>query len=826
MLRTQNPTGMHKLTLVGAGLLSFSMTNAQRILPTGTGTDGTGINAMASYNGELVLGGFFANFNGHARRNIQGWDGASAHNDMAGAFDAAPERVSALVVFEEDLIAGGRETSLNNIARWDGSAWSAMGSGRSQRVAALCIHNGELYAGGLDSAVSRWNGTDWEQVGGRFNGQVNALASFGGQLHAGGNFTLNDEDLQLNQPYLSYFNGESWQEAGTGLNGPVNALLSAGDELYIGGDFTTDAEGNGSFPKWTRLSTGGFSSEPHLQLAEAPVEGIAQLPDGRVILGGASASLLIDGNSAKLVRFGGIRSAGEIAGRTLVGGDASTQSHAPVNCVGELAEGRDYEELAINNIRAGATPTPALFSDPVFSSPSFEADSISGKHTIYSASPWITGYADGVLHSAAPKYNVAAVEGDWTWAGPMVADVMDADFFRRYYQVWRVRKSEIDLHIANWDEAGYEMPSGIATWPGNGNAGNGEPTLLAPFADLDGDGLYEPEQGEYPIIRQDEALWYVMHTRPDPDGMHPHLSAEIQVMHYGNANAGDPNVFNTVHTNYQIINRGLETWNDVRFGEFTDFDIGCLVDDRVGCDSTLNLFFAFNGDGEDDNCGDPSIQFGAEPRAQGTIYLNHALTAHRYIPESLVPLADLMDGTQNGQPFTTPGYPTHFQYPGGVWTEESDGLSPGDRRSIGTIGPFTLGPGDTLCVDVAHTMGTDGDIATLQSMSAAVQLAYDGWNSPCFADFSTGVAPQDPEDGAFEVFPNPASGQVSLVRPSVREEAQVELFDLAGKRVLGDKWRTGTPVLRLDVSQLGPGMYSLIVITNDGNRTHRALVIE
>ncbi|MBP7513408.1 MAG: hypothetical protein KA791_02600, partial [Flavobacteriales bacterium] len=510
---------MPRPLLTGTMFLMLSTLEAQRMLPIGTGADNIGISAMVAYNGELVLGGSFATFNDHARRNLQGWDGGTGHNDLPGAFANAPERVSAMAVFQGDLIAAGRENTFGNIARWDGTAWSAMGSGLPQRVLALCVHNDELYAAGLDSAVSRWDGSAWQQVGGRFNGPVNALASFSGYLHAGGAFTLNSEDV-LDQRYLSYFNGESWQEAGTGLNGSVNALLSAGDELYVGGDITADASGNGTFPKWTRLSVGGFSNEPHTQLEDGSLEGIAQLPDGRVIIGGASASLLVDGNQAQVIRFGGIRAAGEVAGRLIVAGDASTQSYAPVNRIGELVDGKDYDELAINNIRAGATPTPALFSDPVYNAPAFEADSISGRHTMYSGSPWITGYADGVLHSATPKYNEAVAEGDWTWAGPLVADVLDADYYRRYHQVWRVRRSEIDFHIDHWDDVGYQMPYGIAQWPGNGNTDNGEPALLAPFADLDEDGLYEPAQGEFPLVRQDEALWYVMHTRPDPDALH------------------------------------------------------------------------------------------------------------------------------------------------------------------------------------------------------------------------------------------------------------------------------------------------------------------
>ena len=62
-------------------------------------------------------------------------------------------RVSALAVSGTDLYAGGSFTtagggSANYIAKWDGTAWSALGSGLNNTVSALAVISSNLYVGG------------------------------------------------------------------------------------------------------------------------------------------------------------------------------------------------------------------------------------------------------------------------------------------------------------------------------------------------------------------------------------------------------------------------------------------------------------------------------------------------------------------------------------------------------------------------------------------------------------------------------------------------------------------------------------------------------
>jgi hypothetical protein len=113
-------------------------------------------------------------------------------------------QVNALAVSGGTLYAGGSFTytldysvPLNHIAQWNGSSWSALGSGMNYQVNALAVSGGTLYAGGRfttaggnsANSIAQWNGSSWSPLGSGMNGEVSALAVSGGTLYAGGWFT-------------------------------------------------------------------------------------------------------------------------------------------------------------------------------------------------------------------------------------------------------------------------------------------------------------------------------------------------------------------------------------------------------------------------------------------------------------------------------------------------------------------------------------------------------------------------------------------------------------------------------------------------------------
>jgi hypothetical protein len=100
-------------------------------------------------------------------------------------------------------VAGGEFTTAggvaaNRIARWNGSSWSALGSGMNGSVTALTVlPNGDLVAGGSFTSaggvaanrIARWSGSNWSALGSGMDSIVTALAMLPtGTLAVGGEF--------------------------------------------------------------------------------------------------------------------------------------------------------------------------------------------------------------------------------------------------------------------------------------------------------------------------------------------------------------------------------------------------------------------------------------------------------------------------------------------------------------------------------------------------------------------------------------------------------------------------------------------------------------
>src|SRR5207248_7005627 len=98
--------------------------------------------------------------------------------------------LAAVVDGSGNLYVGGYFTIVgdvmaNYIAKWNGSSWSALGSGIGFGVSALAVSRSDLYAasGGY---VAKWNGSSWTALGSGRNGEVSALAVSGSDVYAGG----------------------------------------------------------------------------------------------------------------------------------------------------------------------------------------------------------------------------------------------------------------------------------------------------------------------------------------------------------------------------------------------------------------------------------------------------------------------------------------------------------------------------------------------------------------------------------------------------------------------------------------------------------------
>jgi hypothetical protein len=288
---------VHDGKLVVGGRFSLAGGNAAANVARWDGTNwqplGNGLNgivlALAVYNGQLFAGGKFSMSGSTAVSNIARWDGTAWQPLGAGVNGS----VQAMTVYDGKLIVGGGFTSpASRIAAWDGNAWSALGQGMTggnlAAVIALAVHDGHLIAGGrFDRAggnggvnnIARWNGANWSALGGGvgfFPGMLPPPGTIGptvislavhndgeGEaLFVGGNFSV--AGGRPARRIAKWRNG-TWSNVGVGV-GPsldqdprksrVSAMVSFnagfGKALHIGGDFiNAGGLGVGNMAAWT-----------------------------------------------------------------------------------------------------------------------------------------------------------------------------------------------------------------------------------------------------------------------------------------------------------------------------------------------------------------------------------------------------------------------------------------------------------------------------------------------------------------------------------------------------------------------------------------------
>jgi hypothetical protein len=441
-------------------------------------------------------------------------------------------------------------------------------------------------------------------------------------------------------------------------------------------------------------------------------------------------------------------------------------------------------------------------------------------------------------------------------------------------RVWKVNKCDIDLY-QNWIFGGSSgvnpvSASGmnsIIEWPAH--ADDGSP--LAPFVDINSDGIYQPYLGEVPKIKGDQAIFFVYN---DKRGLHTEtggaaIGIQVQGMLYGYSCSDNPVLYNTVFCNYTIINKGSFTLDSTFIGSWTDFDIGDPNDDFVGCDVGRSMYYAHNGVSSDAVYGstppyqavmmlkgpyadangidDPSIySFPGSNYSDGIVdnerlnmshfgYYNNDATVTGN-PANANQFYDYMSGNwSDGTPWQysgtghlSGGIPTDYIYPGasdpagmgtsGIpqlpWTEESAGNLPADRRGFGTFGPFTFSSGAVQEIEFAYVFAqasSGGDSASyvlMNNYADSLRATID-LDMACGCDGITSVEDAEDDVADFSFYPNPATETITIKLSNMKTETDIVLMDLTG-RIIRSIPINGIQAT-INISDLAQGMYLLRV---------------
>lgn len=483
-----------------------------------------------------------------------------------------------------------------------------------------------------------------------------------------------------------------------------------------------------------------------------------------------------------------------------------------------------------NNMKATIFPNGALFYSGT--GVGLEVPKGSGKTTVFAANIWVGGYdRQQVLHMAAQAYAQASDGGPgfsigpWANAGAYTSPQLNSLFNK----TWKYNKTVIDTFRMMVGQAGYTVPTTIATYPGSGDTTKGVSRVLAPFHDSDGDGQYTATNADFPVFRGDQAARALFSdTRVVPTNPNTPTNFDFQATVYAYDQPGTDSVLSyTTFVNYRIINRSDKDFDSLYIGHWSDMDLGNYADDFIGSDPARHMFYTYNATNNDDPAAGG---YGANPPAMGVVFLSQQMSRFVYYNNDTSNNGDpitpqqkyaylrgqFKNGSPRPAPFAFDGNPVD----GSGSNEITLASVPGDRRGLGVIGPISLEAGADLCIDLAYVYarGTSNlnSVTALKNRVDAARTFYMGQTADCNGLYSS-VA-ETTRELAAKAYPVPFNDQLQLEFAASDVATRISLVDLQGRQLLNTQIAAGETKHDLQTAEFPAGLYFVRLQQGDNFR--------
>lgn len=548
-----------------------------------------------------------------------------------------------------------------------------------------------------------------------------------------------------------------------------------------------------------------------------------------------------------------------------------------------------YEIIDLNNIKA-RVDKESLFMDMANGIAAFEVPKGSGSYTILASNFWFAGFdINGQLKVCEETYAQDSINN----SGPIGTS---KEYSYQWDRVWKVSTVDIQNHIS-----GNGTTEAILNWPAHGDIAKGQAYYLAPFVDVDSDNHYDASSGDYPLIKGQQAIYFIRNSDRALAGVVTSRGLEFHGMVYAYDCPEDSAINHTIFVDYTIYNRSSSMLTDCYFGQWVEFDMGNPFDDYVGCDVSRGTFYAFNGDNFDEDAYGVT-GYGSSPPFQGVTFLkgidhddgiDNPLTTDipTAIAQNGIPYAGLGTGfgdgiidneyyglnhfmyyntgtvvNGNGEPLNATDYynyirgrwldgvgqavwggdgnptynsgaPSKYMFTGGsdplfwstggivssptYWSEVEAGNTPGDRRGIGSTGPFTLLAGEIAQMELAFVFGRDYNGTDNWSSLMVMQERVDSIRSYHANGFATtpcggsiiGIKTEAVLSSVLTIFPNPFSNNFTINYEPI-SKTRVEVFSLMGIKIANQSIVQKQTIL--DLSNQPNGVY--FVKVTDGSK--------
>lgn len=379
-----------------------------------------------------------------------------------------------------------------------------------------------------------------------------------------------------------------------------------------------------------------------------------------------------------------------------------------------------------SNVASVFNADGALFWDCL--NAGFEAPKNSGIHSVFAGGLWMSGLntANSQLHVAAQTYG----GGQQDYQPGLVGD--SPVLFNKIWKIDRATLRDFKNDISD-GVADKPIPHHILTYPAKGNPnfrGTQDEFVqitkkAAPFVDTNNDGIYNALDADYPVMKGDEMLiWLMNDDLTHTQSMGTALAVDVVVTVYSYDCDANATIDNNLFLQFQITNQSANDYADFYLGTMNDFDLGCLINDFFGTDTLSNSFYVYNETANDAYTGCPGGNYGTNIPVQSVTFLNQDLNSHSifvptawgFINNSQVyrnlltgkwhdgtPITNAGNGYQNGGNVTNYAFSSNPSDVNG-WSMCSVASQGGAALNpVGSAGPFDLLQGDVLTLEMVYS---------------------------------------------------------------------------------------------------------------------------
>ena len=567
--------------------------------------------------------------------------------------------------------------------------------------------------------------------------------------------------------------------------------------------------------------------------------------------------------------------------------------------------GTSQVQIESGHVKTSLLNQGDMFFDPASKKASFTwpKNDPFNRSLIYSGSLWFGGTETGTSNFlSAVQTNRDSVRNFWPGpidaAHPNGTSNLICSVWNRHFKVDR---SHLDAFMSVIQSntlplAAGLIPEPVLLWPGKGNTWlkalatsqgltdlNSFDLDLAPFQDVNSNGIYDPQNGDYPDLgNRSSMVWWVINDIgnqkvcfSDPTVM-PGIGLEFQVLASTYPGINQQSYLdNSIFLDYKIINKGTKTLENSYLGLFLDFDIASGGDDYLQCHVMKNLAFAFDGDispvssansygpnapvlafkvldapgplaendGFDNNRNGIADEAGEKKIMTGFTYFNIGNDPVAGDPKSVTDFTRFLQGkwkngsdlVYGGSGLGPAGFTTPFAFPG---SSDTIGLAfngtvqnPVPRpkwteNSSGNSpgdrrGLIRSGPFTFAPGQAVHYAAVSlvGSGGTVQENISHLYNISDSLES-FLPTLLTSNTERKVPDLAATVFPNPASETIRI--NGGNEISQIRITDLQGKVIYHDA--AYVSFRDIDVRSFSKGVYLVQVVNRSGSSTLKLVV--